>query len=190
MDLSRRSFLGGMISVMTAAAAFKVTAQSLGNLPQIVGNGGFDDTAGFAALMRHEPVVFRKEMVGIDEYNGVICHFGRFKITSTIEVPDDCDLRLDRAQFVCDMPDLHSPLFRVSQAKQTIFSGINVGFLVKPQQQILQIKGDRRRDAEWIDEEKNALIAGSQPASNIAKSGIRHRQVIAEFEALPWESQA
>lgn len=96
---TRRSFLGGMISLI-AAQTFVAKAADIGNMPHIKGDGRHDDAHGFGSLFRNEPVIFPKEKLGISSHGGVIIHGGKFLIGTEILVPDDALITIESAEFV------------------------------------------------------------------------------------------
>lgn len=96
---TRRSFLGGMISLI-AAQTFVAKAADIGNMPCIRGDGRHDDAHGFGSLFRNEPVIFPKERVGVSSHGGVIIHGGKFLIGSEILVPDDALITIEAADFL------------------------------------------------------------------------------------------
>jgi hypothetical protein len=67
MDISRRSFLGGTLSI-GATAVLPVVPD---RLPVIYGDGAHDDLEGLAALFNHEPVHILAEAVSVSA-DGVI----------------------------------------------------------------------------------------------------------------------
>lgn len=86
MELSRRFFLGGAISLL-AANTFVPSASASGNLPRIWGDGKHDDTSGLGALFRKEPVIFSSDKLGVDDFSNATFHWGKFRVTQTIELP-------------------------------------------------------------------------------------------------------
>ena len=98
IEASRRSFLGGMISLI-AAQTFVAKAADIGNMPCIKGDGRHDDAHGLGSLFRNEPVIFPKDKIGIERHGGVIIHGGKFLIGSEIIVPDDARIMIESAEF-------------------------------------------------------------------------------------------
>lgn len=109
MDLTRRFFLGGALSVV-AASTF--VPRAVGNLPTIYADGAHDDTSGLGALLRREPVIFSRDHIGLDDHKGIVFHHGRFIITQTIEVPDDVSMKVEGVTFDLRKLDLVLPAFR------------------------------------------------------------------------------
>lgn len=104
MDISRRFFLGGAIAVV-AAQTFKPSFAS--NMPTIYGNWRDDDSAGFNALFANEPVIFKKEQIGVEGYESLIIFKGRFKIDKTIEISKRTKLKVE-GSFEVNAKDLPS----------------------------------------------------------------------------------
>lgn len=99
VELSRRFFLGGALSLI-AASTFEIKAHHIGNMPKIWGDGVHDDTAGLGALLRGEPVLFSKDNLGVDEHKGVTFHNGEYAVAQTIIVPDEAVVEFECATFV------------------------------------------------------------------------------------------
>lgn len=105
VELSRRFFLGGAISLI-AAKTFVPSVSAMSNLPTIYGDGKSDDTAGLGALFRREPVTFKKEMIGVDSHEGLTFHKGHFVVTNSIHIPKDTNIDIESAMFIGDkLPD-------------------------------------------------------------------------------------
>lgn len=103
-ELSRRLFLGGAVSLL-AASTFS-PGPSTANIPRIWGDGQHDDTSGLGALFRRDPVVFSAEKIGVDSHKGIVFHRGLFKITQTIEVPHEPNIKVESATFdLLDLPE-------------------------------------------------------------------------------------
>lgn len=120
VDLTRRFFLGGAISLI--AVTTSSIPRKIGNLPQIWGDGSHDDTGGISALLRSEPVILPKDKLTIDAHKGVTFHRGTFKISRTLEIPDDCNLTMDRPTFRAPDLDRDSPFFRAGPINGLKFS--------------------------------------------------------------------
>lgn len=122
MDVSRRFFLGGAISVF-AASTFTPTL-SAGNLPRIWADGKNDDTSGLGALFRKEPVIFAKENIGLDDHGLITFHTGKFRITQTIGIPKDAEFKVEGITF--DVRDLDEDLFALcgSHKQMEKFTGL------------------------------------------------------------------
>jgi|ERR1019366_3105663 hypothetical protein len=99
MNISRRFFLGGAISLV-AAATFTPTVSAMMNLPTIYGDGVQDDTSGLYALLNNEPCTFNKEQIGVESHEGIVFHNGRFLIRNTIEIPGTIKLKVEAPTFI------------------------------------------------------------------------------------------
>lgn len=110
MDISRRFFLGGAISLV-AAATFAPSVSAMMNLPTIYGDGVKDDTSGLFALLNNEPCTFNKEQIGVDSHSGVIFHRGRFVVNKTIEIPANAILKVENPHFLGLELDDKQPFF-------------------------------------------------------------------------------
>lgn len=136
VDLTRRWFLGGAISLI--AVTTSAMPKIIGNMPQIWGDGSHDDTGGISALLRAEPVVFTKDMVTVDSHQGITFHNGIFKISRTLEIPEECNLTMDRPTFRAPNLPLDEPYFRVGSKHRHAFAAgsedafANVMFLLRP----------------------------------------------------------
>lgn len=123
VDLTRRWFLGGAISL--AAVTVSSAPKIIGNLPQIWADGVHDDTYGIGALLRVEPVVFPKERLTIDDHKGITFHRGLFRISQTLEIPDECNLTLDHPTFCGPDLDPSWPFFKAGGPNTRKFAGID-----------------------------------------------------------------
>jgi hypothetical protein len=125
VELSRRSFLGGAISLF-AVSTF--VPRVVGNLPTIYADGLHDDTGGLSALFRKEPLIFVTDKVGVDGHEGIIFHSGRYKITNTITLPNDLFCKVESATF--DLLDLDPELFALRGPVASIrpFTGLFTKF--------------------------------------------------------------
>jgi hypothetical protein len=121
VEVSRRSFLGGLVSLVALQAA---PVRALGNLPTLWADGKHDDTGGLRALFNREPLVFATDKVQVDEFRSVIFHGGRFRITSTIELPEELDLKIESATF--DLLDLPEELYALQGGNVRPFTGLFV----------------------------------------------------------------
>jgi hypothetical protein len=99
MNISRRFFLGGAISLI-AASTFEPSVSAMMNLPTIYGNGKDDDTSGLYALLNKEPCIFKKEQIAIDNHEDVTFHRGRFFIKRTISIPAKTKVIVDMPEFI------------------------------------------------------------------------------------------
>ena len=98
MNLDRRSFLGGLISLV-AVKQFDVNKSFASNLPKIYSDGKNDDSHGLGALFRNEPCIFSKDNIGVESHGGIVIHGGKYIINNTVHIPDDIDLQIERAFF-------------------------------------------------------------------------------------------
>jgi hypothetical protein len=125
VDLTRRFFLGGAISLI--AAQTSALPKIIGNMPQIWGDGRHDDTGGLGSLFRGEPVVFTKDRLTIDSHKGITFHKGIFTVSRTIEIPDECNLTMDGPTFKALGLPIDSPFFRAALVKgENLSSGHNM----------------------------------------------------------------
>ena len=99
MEMSRRFFLGGAISLI-AAQTFIPSVEAMANIPTIYGDGKRDDSGGLGALFRNEPVTFNKEQIGIESHDGIVFHKGHFAIARTIVVPEEAKIKIEQATFI------------------------------------------------------------------------------------------
>lgn len=130
VNLDRRLFLGGALSLI-AAQTFTPSISDRANIPTIYGNGVQDDVGGLSALFRNEPVTFDKEMIGIESHNGIIFHYGRYVISRTIEIPDDCNLNIEMANFISRGLDIEIPFFITKETEYPTIKGLrnNLGLI-------------------------------------------------------------
>ena len=70
MTISRRFFLAGLIA-LAGVKGSPLVASVANNLPEIVGDGMHDDSAGLSALFKNEPVIFSKDRFVIDSHDGI-----------------------------------------------------------------------------------------------------------------------
>lgn len=98
MDISRRFFLNGAISLV-AAVTFAPSVSAMKNLPTIHGNGKDDDTSGLYALLNNQPCTFNKEQIGVESHSGIVFHRGWFVVNRTIEIPADTILTVEMPNF-------------------------------------------------------------------------------------------
>lgn len=156
INATRRFFLGGAISALVVATVVpRLDAKGrilAGNTPVIYGNGIKDDSAGLAALMRGEPVIFGPDKIGIDEYGSVTIHDGKYRIDHTVEVNNPGELQSVQAEFIAglDLPD-DAPLFRVHSRVVQAFTS-PIGMRVKFRTQMAPPDGHQRHRVLWIEE--------------------------------------
>jgi hypothetical protein len=110
MDISRRFFLGGAISLV-AATTFAPSISAMMNLPTIYGDGVRDDTSGLYALLHNEPCTFNKEQIGVENHEGIIFHKGYFIIKNTIEIQKETKLIVEAPHFIGLTLDSNQPFF-------------------------------------------------------------------------------
>lgn len=131
MELSRRFFLAGAISLIAAKTFIPANA---GNLPTIYGNGLNDDTSGLGALFRNEPCLFNKEMIAVENHEGIEFYFGRFVVFQTINIPRDTKLDFNiskHTHFIGTRLEDNFPFFICEDFSGHIFEkGIAVTFEV------------------------------------------------------------
>lgn len=135
MDMNRRFFLGGAISLI-AASTFVPSVSAMMNLPTIYGDGKNDDTAGLGALFRNEPVTFKKEMIGVDSHEGLTFHHGKFVVTNSIHIPEKSKINIERATFIGNKLEPNFPFFICADNSGKQFTsknnfGVNCIFEVK-----------------------------------------------------------
>lgn len=112
MEISRRFFLGGAIS-LAAAVTFKPSIAMMANIPTIYGDGKQDDSGGLSALFANEPVTFNKEQIGVESHKGITFHSGLFKINRTVNIPKNSIIKFDKKEhleFIADN-ELELPFF-------------------------------------------------------------------------------
>jgi hypothetical protein len=87
MDVSRRSFLGGILALTAVAVAPKVMAEPL---PRIVGDGVHDDTAGLQALFDGRPFTAdpRYGVQWVEVEDALRLTGGHFRLTNTLRIVD------------------------------------------------------------------------------------------------------
>lgn len=110
MDISRRLFLGGAISLV-AVVTFAPSVSAMMNLPTIYGDSVQDDTAGLFALLNNEPCTFNKEQIGVERHSGIVFHRGRFVVNRTIEIPHNAILKVENPHFLGLELDDKQPFF-------------------------------------------------------------------------------
>jgi hypothetical protein len=130
VELSRRFFLGGAISLL-AASTFD-PLPSMANLPRIYADRQHDDTGGLGALFRNEPVIFSRENIGVDKHKGITFHAGRFKVTQTLELPPGLKVKVEGIEF--DLHDLYEqfPVLRGRHKELVKFTGLWTRYVDAP----------------------------------------------------------
>jgi hypothetical protein len=110
VDISRRFFLGGAISLV-AATTFAPSISAMMNMPTIYGDGVRDDTSGLYALLHNEPCTFNKEQIGVEKHEGIVFHRGWFVVNKTIEIPAGVILTVEAPRFIGTELDDKQPFF-------------------------------------------------------------------------------
>lgn len=81
LETSRRTFLGGMLSLLAVQTFVPPAMAAMGNrTPRIFGNGRDYDSEGFQALFDGKDVIIPADKIGIRKASGVIFHHGTFVI--------------------------------------------------------------------------------------------------------------
>jgi hypothetical protein len=111
MDINRRFFLGGAISLI-AVKSFVPSVSAMSNLPTIHGNGVEDDSYGIGALLRNEPVIFKKDDIGVDSHEGITFHKGFYLIDNTVHLPDEIKITIEHAEFIGTNLEYDQPFFK------------------------------------------------------------------------------
>jgi hypothetical protein len=95
--LNRRSFLKGALSVVAATVVLAKLPKDFA-LPQIIGDGLHDDTAGLQAALNGEP--FLCDGCVVRNATEVVLHDGTYRLTSMITMPPFTTLRGEGAATV------------------------------------------------------------------------------------------
>lgn len=102
IDLSRRSILGGMLSILAAASTQIIPAPAralAGNsIPRIFGNGRDYDSEGFQALFDGKDVIIPSDKLQVTGAKGLIFHRGTFVIDKEIYT-NGCQIEIENANF-------------------------------------------------------------------------------------------
>lgn len=92
LELSRRSILGGMLSILAAVAL-------AGNsIPRIFGDGKNYDSDGFQALFDGKDVIIPADKLQVTGAKGLIFHRGTFVIDKEIYT-NGCQIEIESAEF-------------------------------------------------------------------------------------------
>jgi hypothetical protein len=126
MDVSRRWFLGGAISLI-AVSTFEVTAQC-GNVPRIYADNVHDDTSGLHALFHNEPVIFSQDDIGVGESRDIVVHRGVYRVSRTIELPRGLVVRVEEMVFRGIDLDENMPYLRGREEELAQFTGFRVQY--------------------------------------------------------------
>jgi hypothetical protein len=129
MEISRRFFLGGAISLI-AVSTFKVTAGH-GNSPRIWADGQNDDTSGLHALFHNEPVIFSSDDIGVSESRDMVVHRGVYRVSRTIELPPGLVVKVENMTFRGVDLDEALPYLRGRQDELKQFTGLHVHYVDK-----------------------------------------------------------
>lgn len=106
-DISRRSFLGGLL-VLSAAIAVPAEALTLAPAALIYGDGIHDDTDGLNALFRGEPVHFVNDNATVRSGGGMVyLSGGTYRISDTIRFEQPVEVGRLRLK----VKDFDGPLF-------------------------------------------------------------------------------
>lgn len=96
MDLNRRSFLRGVLAV--TAVSITPTPLIAADVPQIVGNGIHDDTAGIQAAIDGQPFVCEGQLIaGTKE---ISLGAGTYRVSKTLRVVGRDRIRFTGAHFL------------------------------------------------------------------------------------------
>lgn len=102
MEFSRRSILGGMLSILAASTTQIIPAPALalaGNsIPRIFGDGKNYDSEGFQALFDGKDVIIPRDKLQVTGAKGLIFHRGTFVIDKEIYT-NGCKLEIESAVF-------------------------------------------------------------------------------------------
>lgn len=102
IDLSRRSILGGMLSILASASTQIIPAPAralAGNsIPRIFGNGRDYDSEGFQALFDGKDVIIPRDKLQVTGAKGLIFHRGTFVIDREIYT-NGCQIEIEQAVF-------------------------------------------------------------------------------------------
>lgn len=102
LDLSRRSILGGMLSILAAASIQLIPAPAralAGNsIPRIFADGKNYDSEGFQALFDGKDVIIPRDKLQVTGAKGLIFHRGTFVIDKEIYT-NGCQIEIENAEF-------------------------------------------------------------------------------------------
>ncbi len=102
IDLTRRSILGGMLSILATASTQIIPAPAralAGNsIPRIFGNGRDYDSEGFQALFDGKDVIIPADKLQVTGAKGLIFHRGTFVIDKEVYT-NGCVLEIESAIF-------------------------------------------------------------------------------------------
>lgn len=154
MELTRRSILGGMLSILAASSTQIIPAPAralAGNaIPRIYGDGRNYDSEGFQALFDGKDVVIPADKLQVTGAKGLIFHHGTFVIDKEVYT-NGCQI------------DIEAAIFDGRQLKwwEAFFSTTREGFLTRI--------GNNREivsNAKWLRSEGHmAIDIGNQQYS-------------------------
>lgn len=102
IDFSRRSILGGMLSILATASTQIIPAPAralAGNsIPRIFGDGKNYDSEGFQALFDGKDVIIPRDKLQVTDAKGLIFHRGTFVIDKEIYT-NGCQIEIENAEF-------------------------------------------------------------------------------------------
>lgn len=102
IELSRRSILGGMLSILAASSTqiIPAPARALASnaIPRIYGDGKNYDSEGFQALFDGKDVVIPQDKLQVTGAKGLIFHHGTFVIDREVYT-NGCQIEIEQAIF-------------------------------------------------------------------------------------------
>lgn len=123
MNLSRRSFLRGVITCAAAVAVAKI-APLLPSLPKIVGDGIHDDSPGLNALFAGEPFEAVADCVKVSNANHITLSNGIFRLCQPLVIKRDFTIIMN-SDFYFD--GVEGPMLDCTSLKQGAYIA-NCGF--------------------------------------------------------------
>lgn len=102
IELSRRSILSGMLSILAASTTSIIPAPAAmlasNRAPRIFGNGRDYDSEGFQALFDGKDVIIPADKLQVTGAKGLIFHRGTFVIDKEIYT-NGCQIEIENAEF-------------------------------------------------------------------------------------------
>lgn len=102
MEFSRRSILGGMLSILAATSTQIIPAPAAALLsnraPRIFGDGRNYDSEGFQALFDGKDVIIPADKLQVTSAKGLIFHRGTFVIDKEVYT-NGCQIAIENATF-------------------------------------------------------------------------------------------
>lgn len=102
MEFSRRSILGGMLSILASASTQIIPAPAAALLsnraPRIFGDGRNYDSEGFQALFDGKDVIIPRDKLQVTGAKGLIFHRGTFVIDREVYT-NGCHIEIEQAMF-------------------------------------------------------------------------------------------